>query len=89
MQGVQCIEYLSQKPQKKRLSFKEQREYEHLEKEIADLEQRKAAVLGQLNNGGHHEQLVWPGLVSLKTSTNKYPKSLTAGLNWQNIFNCD
>ena len=42
---------------KKRLSFKEQREYETLEKEIAELEQRKADVLGQLNSGGHHEQL--------------------------------
>lgn len=42
---------------KKRLSFKEQREYETLEKEIAELEQRKADVLGQLNQGGHHEQL--------------------------------
>ena len=42
---------------KKRLSFKEQREYETLEKEIAELEQRKAEVLGQLNLGGHHEQL--------------------------------
>lgn len=42
---------------KKRLSFKEQREYETLEKEIAELEQRKADVLGQLNKGGHHEQL--------------------------------
>ncbi|GAA4407659.1 ABC-F family ATP-binding cassette domain-containing protein [Nibrella viscosa] len=42
---------------KKKLSFKEIREYETLEKEIAELEQRKAAVLNQLNTGGHHEQL--------------------------------
>ncbi|CCH56090.1 ABC transporter related protein [Fibrisoma limi BUZ 3] len=42
---------------KKRLSFKEQREYETLEKEIESLEQRKADILGQLNAGGHHEQL--------------------------------
>ncbi|GAA4468357.1 ABC-F family ATP-binding cassette domain-containing protein [Nibrella saemangeumensis] len=43
--------------QKKKLSFKEIREYETLEKEIAELEQRKAVVLDQLNTGGHHEQL--------------------------------
>lgn len=47
----------SPEPAKKRLSFKEQKEYENLEKEIEDLEQRKAGVLDQLNSGGHHEQL--------------------------------
>ena len=47
----------SPEPAKKRLSFKEQKEYENLEKEIEDLEQRKAVVLDQLNSGGHHEQL--------------------------------
>lgn len=43
--------------QKKKLSFKEQREYESLESEIDALEQRKAAVISLLNGGGHHEQL--------------------------------
>ncbi|MEZ0485900.1 ABC-F family ATP-binding cassette domain-containing protein [Fibrella aquatica] len=43
--------------QKKKLSFKEQREYEALESEIDALEQRKAEVINLLNNGGHHEQL--------------------------------
>ncbi|ARK10436.1 ABC-F family ATP-binding cassette domain-containing protein [Fibrella sp. ES10-3-2-2] len=43
--------------QKKKLSFKEQREYETLETEIEALEQRKAEVITLLNNGGHHEQL--------------------------------
>ncbi|MFD2571595.1 ABC-F family ATP-binding cassette domain-containing protein [Spirosoma soli] len=42
---------------KKKLSFKEIREYETLEKEIESLEQRKAEVVGLLNGGGHHEQL--------------------------------
>ncbi|GAB3692752.1 ABC-F family ATP-binding cassette domain-containing protein [Spirosoma flavus] len=42
---------------KKKLSFKEIREYETLEKEIESLEQRKAEVVGLLNTGGHHEQL--------------------------------
>ncbi|CCG98257.1 ABC transporter related protein [Fibrella aestuarina BUZ 2] len=43
--------------QKKKLSFKEQREYESLEGEIEQLEQRKAEVINLLNGGGHHEQL--------------------------------
>ena len=43
--------------QKKKLSFKEQREYESLEGEIEGLEQRKTDVITLLNNGGHHEQL--------------------------------
>lgn len=42
---------------KKKLSFKEIREYETLEKEIESLEQRKADVIGLLNTGGHHEEL--------------------------------
>lgn len=42
---------------KKRLSFKEQREYETLESEIEGLEQRKAELVTLLNNGGHHEEL--------------------------------
>ncbi|WP_080058228.1 ABC-F family ATP-binding cassette domain-containing protein [Spirosoma aerolatum] len=43
---------------KKKLSFKEMREYETLEKEIESLEQRKDEVVGLLNAGGHHEQLM-------------------------------
>jgi ABC transport system ATP-binding/permease protein len=43
---------------KKKLSFKEQKEYESLEKEIESLEQRKEEVMGLLNGGsGDHEQL--------------------------------
>ena len=42
---------------KKKLSFKEIREYETLETEIDALEQRKAEITGLLNGGGHHEQL--------------------------------
>ncbi len=43
---------------RKKLSFKEIREYDTLEKEIAILEQRKAAITEQLTVGGHHEQLI-------------------------------
>lgn len=42
---------------KKKLSFREIREYETLEKEIEQLEERKAEVVALLNAGGHHEQL--------------------------------
>lgn len=42
---------------KKKLSFKEIREYETLEAEIDVLEQRKTEITGLLNSGGHHEQL--------------------------------
>ncbi|MET0636842.1 MAG: ribosomal protection-like ABC-F family protein [Chitinophagaceae bacterium] len=38
--------------EKKRLSFKEKREFEQLEKEIADLNQEKLLVNEQLNKGG-------------------------------------
>ncbi|WP_266362906.1 ABC-F family ATP-binding cassette domain-containing protein [Tellurirhabdus rosea] len=45
-------------PAKKKLSFKEQKEYELLEKEIEELEQRKSGLLQQLNSGSsNHEQL--------------------------------
>ena len=43
--------------EKKRLSFKEQREYETLEGEIEALETRKMGLTEQLNAGGHHEEL--------------------------------
>jgi ATP-binding cassette subfamily F protein uup len=43
---------------KKKLSFKETKEYETLEKEIDLLEQRKVEVVDLLNTGGHHEQLI-------------------------------
>lgn len=50
---------------KKRLSFKEQREYETLEAEIERLEQRKAEVTELLSGGGHHEQLTaWANEIS-------------------------
>ena len=42
---------------KRKLSFKEIREYETLEKEIESLEQRKTLIVTLLNTGGHHEQL--------------------------------
>ena len=42
---------------KKKLSFKEIKEYETLEADIATLEQRKTEITNLLNGGGHHEQL--------------------------------
>ena len=42
---------------KKKLSFKEIKEYETLEVDIATLEQRKTEITNLLNGGGHHEQL--------------------------------
>ncbi|ADB40387.1 ABC-F family ATP-binding cassette domain-containing protein [Spirosoma linguale] len=43
---------------KRKLSFKEIREYETLEKDIESLEQRKTEIVSLLNTGGHHEQLI-------------------------------
>ncbi len=42
---------------KKKASFKEQKEFETLEQEIADLEERKSGLLSFLENGGNHIQL--------------------------------
>jgi ABC transport system ATP-binding/permease protein len=41
----------------RKLSFKEQKEYENLEKEIANLEQRKEETIQKMNNGGNHAEL--------------------------------
>ncbi len=43
---------------KRKLSFKEQREYDTIEADIAALEARKDAATTQLNEGGHHEALI-------------------------------
>jgi len=44
--------------EKTKLSFKEQREYEQLEKEIAILEEEKTKIVNKLNQGeGSHEEL--------------------------------
>ncbi|SOD91946.1 ABC-F family ATP-binding cassette domain-containing protein [Spirosoma fluviale] len=48
----------SQNGAKRKLSFKEIREYETLEKDIESLEQRKTEIVSLLNAGGHHEQLI-------------------------------
>lgn len=42
---------------KKKLSFKEIKEYETLEADIETLEKRKVEITELLNGGGHHEQL--------------------------------
>ena len=50
---------------KKKLSFKEQREYETLETDIAVLEQHKVALTELMSAGGHHEQLTtWANEIS-------------------------
>ncbi|MFD2935782.1 ABC-F family ATP-binding cassette domain-containing protein [Spirosoma flavum] len=55
---------------KKKLSFKEIREYETLEKEIESLEQHKGNVVILLNTGGSHEQLVaWAKEIKLIDQT--------------------
>jgi ABC transport system ATP-binding/permease protein len=43
---------------KKKLSFKEQKEYETLETEIADLENRKGLITNELSGNLHHEDLL-------------------------------
>ncbi len=43
---------------KRKLSFKEMREYETIEKEIESLEEHKNNIVNLLNAGGHHEQLI-------------------------------
>jgi ABC transport system ATP-binding/permease protein len=48
--------------EKKRLSFKEQREFDLLQKEIAALEKERASVMEKLNNGNQpYEELVKSG----------------------------
>jgi ATP-binding cassette subfamily F protein uup len=42
---------------KRKLSFKEQKEMEQLESEIADLEKKKNQLVENLNNGGSHAEL--------------------------------
>jgi ATP-binding cassette subfamily F protein uup len=45
--------------EKKKLSYQEKKEYENLEKEIADLETKKEEFLIKLNSGeGNNEELV-------------------------------
>jgi ABC transport system ATP-binding/permease protein len=47
--------------QKKKMSFKEQQEFKNIEKEIADLEQKKVEISNKLNNGSasHTELAEW------------------------------
>jgi ATP-binding cassette subfamily F protein uup len=44
-------------PAKRKLSYKEQKEMEQLEADIAKLEQKKATLVQSLNNGGSHGEL--------------------------------
>lgn len=44
-------------PAKRKLSYKEQKEMEQLETDIAKLEQTKVKLVQSLNNGGSHEEL--------------------------------
>ncbi|WP_017733130.1 ABC-F family ATP-binding cassette domain-containing protein [Nafulsella turpanensis] len=46
------------KTEKRKLTFKEQKEFEQLEKEIASLDQKRKKLIEQLNSGsGNHEEL--------------------------------
>lgn len=47
----------SQKPATKKLSFKEQRELESIEKEMPKLEERRADILEKLNNESDYEKI--------------------------------
>jgi ATP-binding cassette subfamily F protein uup len=42
---------------KRKLSYKEQKEMEQLEKDIADMEKKKVQLVANLNKGGSHEEL--------------------------------
>ncbi|WP_445438706.1 ABC transporter C-terminal domain-containing protein [Dyadobacter luticola] len=42
---------------KRKLSYKEQKELETLEKELADLEKAKETLVANLNKGGSHDEL--------------------------------
>ncbi|CAG5071686.1 Energy-dependent translational throttle protein EttA [Dyadobacter sp. CECT 9623] len=44
-------------PAKKKLSYKEQKEMEQLETDIAKMEERKAILVKKLNSGGTHDEL--------------------------------
>lgn len=56
---------------KKSLSYKEKREFEALEEEIAKLEAQKIALIEKLNSGkGSHEELIeWAGKIEEITAT--------------------
>jgi len=59
------IEEKQQKQETQKMSFKEKRELEDLEKEIQHLEDKKETFIGKLNAGeGNHEQLAeWSGKI--------------------------
>jgi ATP-binding cassette subfamily F protein uup len=44
--------------EKRRLSYKEQKEFEQLEKEIAQLNKKKEELVKKMNGGGGHEDLI-------------------------------
>ena len=46
-----------QLPAKKKLSFKEQRELETIEKEMPELEKKRAEILEKLNNEADYEKI--------------------------------
>ena len=46
-----------QLPAKKKLSFKEQRELETIEKEMPELEKKRAEILEKLNNESDYEKI--------------------------------
>jgi ATP-binding cassette subfamily F protein uup len=67
-----AVEARSSSPEvKKKLSFKEQKEYENLEKEIGNLEEKKANLVEKLNSGqGNYEDLgTWAKEIEQLTET--------------------
>jgi ATP-binding cassette subfamily F protein uup len=57
-------------PAKKKLSFKEQRELETLEAEMAQIEKKKTQLLDKINNGGSHVEVTnWSMEIEALTSS--------------------
>lgn len=57
-------------PAKKKLSFKEQRELETLEAEMAQIEKKKTQLLNKINNGGSHVEVTnWSMEIEALTSS--------------------
>ncbi|MDO5615519.1 MAG: ABC-F family ATP-binding cassette domain-containing protein [Cruoricaptor ignavus] len=72
-------------PQKKKLSFKEQRELEQIEKEMPELEQQRAEILNQLNNESDYEKIATLS-ESLQTLSDRLEETELRWLELQEII---
>jgi hypothetical protein len=55
--GLGHVDHPVYQPPKKKLSFKEQRELETIEKEMPELEKKRAEILEKLNNEADYEKI--------------------------------